>query len=373
MAKTRSGKKIHNLCNNVPSKNKKKKTKNYSVTDKITNDRTKMVGARKSERNVVKSSDAEKMKAHREIRKLFKISEYKEYLEKERIRSKKNRKLDAVKREFDPELLTKYREKEKLRKRQQRAKSKSKKDNIKKQKSEIIKHQRICEYKKEISNLNLKLKSYENKNRTLKSKLKSTTSVYPMIDENSPKTSKHDDTSTKLLESVSPRSKKRAVRRLKLSTTSPTISPAKRDLHLDRVNVKSLGRPSITKEKVEAFLVNDENTVIVPDIKKAKKDLRYRLMSIKDLHLKFITDNEIECSYQHFARQVPDNIIKPKPEDWGTCLCMVCLNPELKLECIKRTITNVNLTLDNLTNKDYEDEIKTLYEILKKVMKYLNI
>ena len=57
-------------------------------------------------------------------------------------------------------------------------------------------------------------------------------------------------------------------------------------------------------------------TVIVPDIKKAKKDLRYRLMSIKDLHLKFITDNEVQCSYQHFARQVPDNIIKPKPEDW---------------------------------------------------------
>ena len=86
--------------------------------------------------------------------------------------------------------------------------------------------------KKEISNLNLKLKSYENKNRTLKRKLKSTTSVYPMIDENSPKTSKHDDTRTKLLESVSPRSKKKAVRRVKLSTISPTISPAKRDLQL---------------------------------------------------------------------------------------------------------------------------------------------
>ena len=186
-----------------------------------------------------------------------------------------------------------------------------------------------------------------------------------MIDENSPKTSKHKDTRTKLLESVSPRSKKRAVQRLKLSTISPTISPAKRDLHLDRVNVKPLGRTSSTKEKIEAFLVNNENTVIVPDIKKAKKDLRYRLMSIKDLHLKFITDNEVECSYQHFARQVPDNIIKPKPEDWGTCLCMVCLNHELKLGCIKRTIPNVNLTLDNFTNKNYEDDIKTLCEILK--------
>ena len=63
----------------------KKKTNNYSVTDEITNDRTKVVGTRKSERNVAKSSNAEKMKKHREIRKLFKISEYKEYLEKERI------------------------------------------------------------------------------------------------------------------------------------------------------------------------------------------------------------------------------------------------------------------------------------------------
>ena len=81
MAKTRSGKKMHNLCNNVPSKNKKN-TKNYSATDEITNDRTKVVGTRKSERNVAKSSNAEKMKKHSEIRKLFKISEYKEYLKK---------------------------------------------------------------------------------------------------------------------------------------------------------------------------------------------------------------------------------------------------------------------------------------------------
>merc|ERR1711984_26371 len=102
---------------------------------------------------------------------------------------------------------TKYREREKLRKQQQRANSKSKKDNIKKQKSEIRKRQRICKYKKVISNLNLKLKSYENMYRTLKSKLKLTTSVSSMIDPNSPNTSKHDDTSTKLLKCVSPRCK----------------------------------------------------------------------------------------------------------------------------------------------------------------------
>ena len=35
MPKTRSGKKMHNLFNNVSSKNNKKKTNNYSVTDEI--------------------------------------------------------------------------------------------------------------------------------------------------------------------------------------------------------------------------------------------------------------------------------------------------------------------------------------------------
>ena len=107
--------------------------------------------------------------------------------------------------------------------------------------------------------------------RRLKRKLKSTNSMSSLIDEISAETSEHEDTSTQILECLPPRSKKRAVRRLKLSTNSPTISPVKRDLHLYRVNVKSLGRPSITKEKVETFLENYENTVVVPDIKKGKK------------------------------------------------------------------------------------------------------
>ena len=61
-----------------------------------------------------------------------------------------------------------------------------------------------------------------------------------LIDEISTEASEHEDISTKILECLPPRSKKRAVRRLKLSTNSPTISPVKRDLHLYRVNVKSL-------------------------------------------------------------------------------------------------------------------------------------
>ena len=60
----------------------RKRQKKYSTTDEITNDRTKVVVTKKIEWDVDKSSDADKMKKYREIRKLFKISEYKKYLEK---------------------------------------------------------------------------------------------------------------------------------------------------------------------------------------------------------------------------------------------------------------------------------------------------
>ena len=78
--------------------------------------------------------------------------------------------IDALKRENDPELLIKYREKEKLRKRQRRAKNNSKKDNIKKQKAEIRKRKRNCEYKQEISHLNEKLKLWEHEQKIVETK-----------------------------------------------------------------------------------------------------------------------------------------------------------------------------------------------------------
>ncbi|CAF4815704.1 unnamed protein product, partial [Rotaria sp. Silwood2] len=36
----------------------------------------------------------------------------------------------------------------------------------------------------------------------------------------------------------------------------------------------------------------------------------------------------MECSYSTFTRHIPSYIIPPKPSDWGTCLCMTCLNPQ---------------------------------------------
>ena len=145
MAKTRSGKRFNDLCNNVPSKNTRN-TKNYSATDKVKYNRTKVVGLRKSEGNVPKRSDVERMKKYWKNIK-YKKSKYSEYIEKERIRGKINRELDAAKRNNDPELLIKYKEKETLRKQDQRAKKKSKRENINKQKADHRKRQQIGNYK----------------------------------------------------------------------------------------------------------------------------------------------------------------------------------------------------------------------------------
>ena len=35
---------------------------------------------------------------------------------------------------------------------------------------------------------------------------------------------------------------------------------------------------------------------------------------------------------------MPEIIIKPKPEPWGTCLCMACINTELKVSDVNKTI-----------------------------------
>ena len=83
---------------------------------------------------------------------------------------------------------------------------------------------------------------------------------------------------------------------------------------------------------------------------------------MKELHQKFLTNvQKVECSYAQFCCNVPKEIIKPKPEDWGTCLCMPRLNPELKLEAIKRKLGDIhNLTIESLKDKQFEEDIKDL-------------
>ena len=59
------------------------------------------------------------------------------------------------------------------------------------------------------------------------------------------------------------------------------------------------------------------------------------------LHMKYLSECESvsdETSYAHFIRLVPANIVKPKPESWGTCLCMPCVNTELKVSAVNKIV-----------------------------------
>ena len=77
-----------------------------------------------------------------------------------------------------------------------------------------------------------------------------------------------------------------------------------------------------------SFMMDNDNSFECPD--KKKEGIRYRRDIIEVLHEKFMCETMIECSARSFGRYVPENIPKPKPEDWGTSLCKVCLNPQLR-------------------------------------------
>ena len=170
--------------------------------------------------------------------------------------------------------------------------------------------------------------------------------------------------SSVLMGSVSPDAKKRAKYRLKLDP--PDMNSVIRDLRLDRVTISPTDRKkSHTQLKVEEFLFQDQNSIPVPDIKASEKNLRYMLMSKIDLHQKYLIDMDHPVSYPQFCRCIPENIKKPKPEDWGTCLCKACLNPELKIECIKQLLS-VSLELQEINIQNVDDIVIGVCEQIKK-------
>ena len=105
-------------------------------------------------------------------------------------------------------------------------------------------------------------------------------------------------------------------------------------------------------EKVISFMMDSDNSFECPG--KKKEWIRYRRDINEVLHEKFMCETMIECSARSFGRYVPENILKPKSEDWGTSLYKACLNPQLKDDRLK----NSNVTVDwllSLTNKELKE------------------
>ena len=335
------------------------------------NDETEVICPKKNQ-----DKSKERVRKYREKRRTDDKFDMEKYHEKERERIKNLRKRQKMERRIDEKLHERYKEMERLRTKKYREKIKEMKEMkmnkylvANKKKGKKLRRSHNIEKETKIKDLELKIKMLTNQNRRLKRSLdkkkmlelpSTEINVNPSSDKD---TVSKESSSVLLLKSVSPASKKRALQRLKLDHTNP--SSLKTELRLDKIEINSIGRKSNLRRKIENFLLRDENSVVCPDIKKAKKGLRYHLLSLTDLHEKFITDEDEECSFSQFTRYVPKNIIKPKPEDWGTCLCATCLNPELKLECVKRRLSNITISMNDLTDNGKQTDVEDMFEQIK--------
>ena len=84
------------------------------------------------------------------------------------------------------------------------------------------------------------------------------------------------------------------------------------------------------------FKFAEENTIEVPDKKKAAKGVRYRVISKQCLYNTFRYQNPDMCTYQKFCKYWPRNFTKPKLSDFGTCMCKMCQNMELNINALKK-------------------------------------
>ena len=74
----------------------------------------------------------------------------------------------------------------------------------------------------------------------------------------------------------------------------------------DSVNMSELS-------EVVKFIMADDNSLCCPD--KDKEKIRFCQSTLEVLHKKFMCEENVEYSYQSFARYVPHMIKKPRPED----------------------------------------------------------
>ena len=141
------------------------------------------------------------------------------------------------------------------------------------------------------------------------------------------------------------------------------------------------GTVSTSKElanAIEQFLVNDEITRLTPDKKIIDgKQVRFLLNHLINLHQIFIYETRYDCSYSTFIRHVPSYIVSPKPHEWGTCLCITCLNPQIKPKRINQLknsypiLNNLSRLLKNditsmINDKNNVEEILKELDSLKK-------
>ena len=92
--------------------------------------------------------------------------------------------------------------------------------------------------------------------------------------------------------------------------------------------------------------------------------LHYRLSSLRSLHKKFVAESLHDCSYLYFSQHCPYYAEKPSPNDWGTCLCRTCLNPEINLEALAKILNDTSFKWNDTNNCNaIKDFIKRIDQV----------
>ena len=186
------------------------------------------------------------------------------------------------------------------------------------------------------------------------------------------------------MDTLTPMTKRNTIRRMAIT---PGYTPVKNVLRKAGYQIRlsetaaELGVNTRGKEvgnAVREFLNSDEVSAQCPD-KSKSANLRYRKDYLCSLHEKFVVDTDISISYATFTRHVTSNIKKPKAEDWGTCLCKMCHNPQLKVEGLLRCLralknkSEEGVSLESLTEMTTAETDKFVEEIssMKGTISYL--
>ena len=91
----------------------------------------------------------------------------------------------------------------------------------------------------------------------------------------------------------------------------------------------------------------------IPGKKNKKVPARFTLGTLKTLYSQFVTENIGKCSFSALNKHVPFDVMKHKTNDWETCLCAYCLNPELKVEALNdlKILPPISVE-ENITNEE---------------------
>ena len=222
-----------------------------------------------------------------------------------------------------------------------------------------------------------------NENTKLWSKVRTLTKELEKLRASQPLAQPADSSPKVSLDNISRKAKQRAALRLKnkkenLLRGAQEQIRRKFRINLSKQKVQKEWSTSSIQTQIEAFLCRDDVSKLCSN-KGEQIDghqIRYRLNHLNVLHEQFELETNIDVDYATFTRYVPSYIKRPNHECWGTCLCMLCLNSQIKYEkmhqlknkhsCIKSIVDSTTIDLYDLAS----DKIKI--DVFKENLATLN-